>query len=205
MLTIPQIGSPHSHHYEHAHAALSAGKHVLCEKSLTVNALQAQALFELARSKKLFLMEAVWTRFQPIMYKVQEVVRSGTLGALKSVSADLSIDFEPHKLDPGHRMVDMNLAGGALLDLGPYPWVQLALILLPEPSASSVPHTIPKIAASVTKFASGADLESVAIIQFPQPDGRIVHGTMSCSMERRTVERRAVVIECEKGHIEIAW
>lgn len=64
------IGTPHSHHYENAHAALSAGKHVLCEKPLTVNAAQAKLLVQLARSKSLFLMEAVWTRFQPVHYQV---------------------------------------------------------------------------------------------------------------------------------------
>ena len=62
----------------------SSGKHVLCEKSLTVNAAQAQALADLAHSKGLFYMEAVWTRFQPVSYAVDKVLASGVIGPIVS-------------------------------------------------------------------------------------------------------------------------
>lgn len=110
------VGSPHSHHYAHVHAALSAGKNVLCEKSLTVNASQAAALIQLARDKNLFFMEAVWTRFQPYSYKVQEVIRSGAIGDVVAVQAELCADFTSQS--DGHRLRNPYLAGGALLDLG---------------------------------------------------------------------------------------
>lgn len=110
------VGSPHSHHYAHVHAALSAGKNVLCEKSLVVNAAQADALIQLARAKDLFLMEAVWTRFQPYSYKLQEVVRSGVIGQVKAVQAELCADFTSQSDE--HRLRNPYLAGGALLDLG---------------------------------------------------------------------------------------
>lgn len=68
---IVYIATPHSHHFEHAKITLEAGKHVLCEKPLTVNARQAKALYEMAKEKGLFFMEAVWTRFFPISVSLQ--------------------------------------------------------------------------------------------------------------------------------------
>ena len=111
---------PHSHHYQQVHAALTAGKNVLCEKSFTANADQAKALVKLAQEKDLFLMEAVWLRFQPFSYKLQEILRSGVIGNIRGVQAELNIDFtEKAKADPKHRLVNPDLAGGSLLDLGP--------------------------------------------------------------------------------------
>lgn len=101
------------------HDALSAGKNVLCEKSLVVNAAQAQTLIDLAREKNLFFMEAVWTRFQPYAYKLQEVVRSGVIGELRGVQAELCVDFSSQSEE--HRLLNPYLAGGALLDLGVRP------------------------------------------------------------------------------------
>jgi predicted dehydrogenase len=112
------IGTPHSHHYRNAHDALSAGKSVVCEKPLTVNAAQAEVLVNLAKEKNVFLMEAVWTRMQPVAEEVQQIAKSGILGELRGVQAELCIDFEVENLDPSHRMVAPELAGGALLDLG---------------------------------------------------------------------------------------
>lgn len=139
------VGTPHSHHYQNVHAALSAGKNVLCEKAFTANAEQAKALVKLAREKDVFLMEAVWTRFQPFAYKLQEIIRSGAIGEVRSAQAELNVDFTETvsrifvrytppmadrcvqsplqaKADPKHRLVNPDLCGGSLLDLGPYPW-----------------------------------------------------------------------------------
>jgi predicted dehydrogenase len=117
---IVYVGTPHSHHYQHARMALEAGKHVLCEKAFTVNAEQARILIEIAREKKLFLMEAVWTRWFPVMKELNAIVKEGKLGeqgALR-VLADLSFaeDMEKEYADGQSRMVNMDLAGGALLD-----------------------------------------------------------------------------------------
>jgi predicted dehydrogenase len=114
---IVYVGTPHSHHYQHARMALEAGKHVLCEKAFTVNVEQARILVNLARSNKLFLMEAVWTRYFPLMQEISQVIRSGKLGEITRVFADLSFahDVEADFKDD-NRMVNMDLAGGALLD-----------------------------------------------------------------------------------------
>lgn len=149
------VGTPHSEHYRNVFEALTAGKNVLVEKPMTVNAMQSQTLVDLARKKQVFLMEAVWTRFQPYSYKLQEVLKSGVLGEIRSASAELCVDFgETAKRDPAHRLVNPELAGGALLDLGPYPWTQLCLALGPPSKVTHDRLSPLKISASMTKTTS---------------------------------------------------
>ncbi len=112
------IATPHAHHHEIALAALSAGKHVLCEKALTVNAREAAELVALARAKGLFLMEAVWSRFLPGMQRAFEIAASGEIGEVKWVSADLGF---PAPYSPTSRLWAPKDGGGALLDLTVYP------------------------------------------------------------------------------------
>ncbi|GAA6060466.1 hypothetical protein JCM10212_000894 [Sporobolomyces blumeae] len=201
------VGTPHSHHYANVHAALSAGKNVLCEKSLVVNGAQAQALVDLARDKNVFLQEAVWTRFQPYAYKLQEVLRSGVIGEVRGAQAELCVDFGPiAEKDPAHRLVNPDLAGGAVLDLGPYPWTQLCLALRPfETKAGPSRLAVPKIAASMTKTESGVDASTVAVIEFPQEDGRIVHGTMTAALDRQSAHGRVLYVQGSKGYLETQW
>ncbi|KAF3355932.1 hypothetical protein VdG1_06670 [Verticillium dahliae VDG1] len=112
------VATPHSHHFQNAMLALRAGKHVLCEKALSVTAEQARRLVATAREKNLFFMEAVWTRYQPLSLKVRE------------------LDHDTGRLSfaDSHRMVNPDLAGGALLDLGIYSltWVEIVECPLPK-------------------------------------------------------------------------
>ncbi len=114
------VATPHSHHFQNTMLCLLNGKHVLCEKAFTVNAAQAKKLIETAKEKGLFLMEAVWTRFFPLSVQIRKMVEDGELGAVHRVIADLSFgqDVENTWGADGakHRMVNMDLAGGALLD-----------------------------------------------------------------------------------------
>ncbi|GAA5968642.1 hypothetical protein JCM11641_007709 [Rhodosporidiobolus odoratus] len=200
------VGTPHSHHYANVHLALSAGKNVLCEKALTVNVAQAEVLVKLAREKNLFLMEAVWTRFQPYAYKLQEVIRSGAIGSIRGFAADLCIDFtRTVTKDPSHRIYNPVLAGGALLDLGPYMWVHAALLLLPESKASLDPLPVPKITAGMVKTESGVDQSTVAVIEFPQPgkDGQVVQATLTCAQDRESSRNRVVLVQGTKGYLEV--
>ena len=99
--------------------ALEAGKHVLCEKAFTVNAKQAEILVQTAKKKGVFLMEAVWTRFFPVSGQIREAIKSGEIGEVVRVVADTSAgagDDAEEKWGVKHRMVNMDLAGGALLD-----------------------------------------------------------------------------------------
>ncbi|MEJ2148169.1 MAG: Gfo/Idh/MocA family oxidoreductase [Chloroflexota bacterium] len=112
------IGTPHTFHYENMLLCLNAGKHVLCEKPLTINAAQAEECIALARQKGLFLMEAMWMRFLPAIRALNERLSEGALGEVRLVEADFVI---PKPYDPHHRLYDPYLGGGALLDLGVYP------------------------------------------------------------------------------------
>src|SRR6185312_6445494 len=116
------IATPHGQHFEVARAALAAGKHVVCKKSLTINAAEALELVDLARGNGVFLMEAVWTRFLPAVHRALEVVDSGELGEVAWIRADLGF---PAPYDPAWRLWDPAAGGGALLDLAVYPltWV----------------------------------------------------------------------------------
>ena len=111
------IATTHRYHYELARECLLAGKAVLCEKPLTVNAAQAQSLIELSRKQGVFLMEALWTRFLPIYGDIKQWLASGKIGRVQSITS--SFGFEKPR-DPQNRLFNHELAGGALLDFGVY-------------------------------------------------------------------------------------
>ncbi|TDZ23105.1 D-xylose 1-dehydrogenase [Colletotrichum orbiculare MAFF 240422] len=168
------VATPHSHHFQNAMLALDAGKHVLCEKALTVTAEQTHRLIETAREKKLFFMEAVWTRYFPLSIKVRELISTGAIGRVYRATADLSFNNnteDPEKLSfaDSHRMVNPELAGGALLDLGIYSltWIfQTLYHLQPEPEAEK---EAPQVLSAVQKYAAtGADESTTMVLNFPK-------------------------------------
>ena len=112
------VATPHSHHYDNVLLALSNNKHVLNEKAVTINAAQAEECIDLAREKGLFLMEAMWARYNPHMVQARQWVDEGLIGDIQQVFADLSVFFP---FDAASRMYNPELGGGALLDLGIYP------------------------------------------------------------------------------------
>lgn len=165
---IVYVATPHSHHFQNTMLCLLAGKHVLCEKAFTVNAAQAKKLVETAKEKNLFLMEAVWTRYFPLSIKVREMVKDGTVGTVHRVVADLSFGTSNSSgtldFDDSHRMVNMDLAGGALLDLGIYALTWNFQILY---HCQPKPREAPKVLASINKYdKTGADEMTSIILQF---------------------------------------
>ena len=112
------IATPHPMHAENALLCLNAGKHVLCEKPFTMNRREAAKVIALAREKKLFLMEAMWSRFAPLLVEAKSIVDSGTIGTVLKIDSDLSFAAG---FGPEHRLYNPDLGGGALLDLGIYP------------------------------------------------------------------------------------
>jgi predicted dehydrogenase len=112
------IATPHSLHYENMLMCMQADKHVLCEKAFTLNAAQAEECISLARQKNLFLMEAMWMRFNPAVNQVRRWVQDGLLGDIQLLLADFCLALA---YDPVHRLYNPDLGGGALLDLGIYP------------------------------------------------------------------------------------
>ena len=111
------IATPHSFHYENAKLCLENGKNVLCEKTFTVNTVQATELLQLAKERKLFIMEAFWTKFLPAYQLLNQTIAEGAIGKITHFRAQYG--FAP----TGARYIrkfDPNLAGGALLDIGVY-------------------------------------------------------------------------------------
>lgn len=113
---IVYVATPHTEHFACAAAALAAGKHVLVEKPLGLNAIQAEKLFAMAREANLFVGEAMWTRFLPKFDVIAQVLDAGLLGEIRTVIADHGEFFTAD-----HRIYNPALAGGPMLDLGSYP------------------------------------------------------------------------------------
>ncbi|MGC4110574.1 MAG: Gfo/Idh/MocA family oxidoreductase [Nocardioides sp.] len=127
------VASPHPHHLEHAQLAFAAGKPVLCEKPLTMNRAEGEALF--AASGDLFCMEAMWTACHPVVRDVRARLEAGEFGTPRQVHADLGWLVPA---DASARMWDPALGGGALLDMGIYPLTFARLMLGPIEAAVAV-------------------------------------------------------------------
>ena len=178
------IATPHPQHISAAKLALNAGKHILVEKAFTLNAAEAAEIVALAQAKGLVVLEAMWTRFLPHMKRIREILKAGTIGEVRSITAD-----HRQKLpdDPKHRLNALDLGGGALLDLGIYP-ISFAWDVLGKPSA---------IQATATFRETGADAQVATIFHYA--NGAIA--TTLSSSDSAGPNRAAVV--GTKGRIEI--
>jgi predicted dehydrogenase len=145
------IATPHPQHAPIALAALDAGKALLVEKSFTATLAGAEQVVDRARSTGTFVMEAMWTRFQPAVVAMRELVDDGAIGQVRSVQADLGVarDF-----DPEDRLFSLELGGGALLDLGVYV-VSFAQLLL------GTPDTVQVVGS---RFPTGVDAEASLLL-----------------------------------------
>ncbi|MBX7256626.1 MAG: Gfo/Idh/MocA family oxidoreductase [Candidatus Hydrogenedentes bacterium] len=120
------VATPHPMHKECTLLSLNHGKAVLCEKPFAVNVREAAEMVKTARDKKLFLMEAMWTRFIPVVVKAREWVRQGKIGEVRMLQSDFGFRAG---WDETSRLLDPKFAGGALLDVGIYP-IALAYFFL---------------------------------------------------------------------------
>jgi predicted dehydrogenase len=149
------IATIHPLHYENCIDCLTAGKAVLCEKPFTINAAQAKEVIERAREKKIFLMEAMWTRYFPVFDKIRELIAQGALGEIRMVDVDFA--FRPPVYDPKSRIYDRALGGGALMDIGIYP-VSLASMVFGE-----FPR---RILSSAVMGRTGVDEQAAVILEY---------------------------------------
>jgi predicted dehydrogenase len=115
-VNVVYICTPHGAHFAMTAQAIQAGKHVLCEKPFTVNAAQARLLASLAREHDVFLMEAMWTKFNPTVRQLRETVGAGTIGAVRHITAAMGFPVPA----ASSRFWSAEQGGGALLDLGVY-------------------------------------------------------------------------------------
>lgn len=157
-LDVIYVATTHSHHHEHALLALEAGKPVLVEKAFTLNAREAREVVAVARARRLFCMEAMWMRFNPLVVQAQALVNAGRIGELVNVRADYSKRFD---FDAEHRLFDMSVGGGALLDLGVYP-LTFAWLFLGRPDS---------VQAAGVLSPTGSD--ATAAVQWSYESGRV--------------------------------
>ena len=147
------IATPHGLHHDHVMMCLQHQKSVLCEKAFALNSHQLKEMVAESRSRGIFLMEAFWTRFLPQYVRLTEIIDSGQIGNICTISADFGFKMAD---PPAPRLYDPLLGGGALLDIGIYP-VFLAVNLLGRPS---------EINALMVPFTTGVDQQIVANMRF---------------------------------------
>lgn len=128
LIDIIYIATPHSHHFSVAKMCLEGGKHVLMEKPLTVNAAQTEQLVALSVSNKVVFQEALWSRFMPCFAQVKNLISTGKIGKVQYITSQIGFAFGGRA---EHRLLNPELAGGAILDLGVYS-VSLSQFLLEE-------------------------------------------------------------------------
>lgn len=177
------IATPHSHHYEHIKLCLAHNKHVLCEKAFTVNAAQAKEVIAIAEKKGLLLTEAIWTRYMPMRKTIMEIINSGVIGEITSLSCNLG-----YTIDHVKRIQEPALAGGALLDLSVYV-LNFASMFFGD--------DIQRIVSMPIMTEKGVDSQEAILITYP--DGKLA--TMYTTT--MAVTDREGVINGRKGHIKI--
>ncbi|HEX7835761.1 MAG TPA: Gfo/Idh/MocA family oxidoreductase [Pseudolysinimonas sp.] len=156
------VATPHPSHVGDATLALEAGKHVLLEKPYTINAAEARAVADLARDRGLVVLEAMWTRWMPHMIRLREIIAAGTLGDVRTIIVDHNQRLPQ---DPGHRIQDPALGGGALLDLGIYP-VSFAWDVFGAPAS---------IHAISSPTATGVDRQTAMLFGYADGQQAVLH------------------------------
>ncbi|HQI76010.1 MAG TPA: Gfo/Idh/MocA family oxidoreductase, partial [Candidatus Latescibacteria bacterium] len=134
------IGTPHSFHYDNAVLCLNAGKAVLCEKAFTITGREAEELIALARSKRLFLMEAMWVRFLPATIRVRELVSGGAIGEPRLIQASLGFWTEMTPETKLSRFLNPALGGGSMFDVGIYPMSYISMLFGQARRVTGVAH-----------------------------------------------------------------
>jgi len=178
------VGTPHPMHHDNAILALEHGKHVLVEKSFTMNAIEAREVVDVARRQGLFAMEAMWTRFLPYVAALRELIARGDLGEIVSVEADHGQWFHP---DPDFRLFAPELGGGALLDLGIYP-VSFASMILGAPT---------RMVTLVDPAFTGVDAQTSMLFGYESGAQAI----LTCTLRARSATR--ATITGEKAYVDI--
>jgi predicted dehydrogenase len=170
------IGTPHVYHLRDASLCFEAGKHVLCEKILTLNAREAEQLVQLAREKNLFLMEAMWTRFFPIHVHLRELLAEKRIGEIHAVQTNF---FYPAPRDLENRFYKKELGASVFLDAGSY-GVSFAHSLLGAPA---------EVASVATMGETEVDYTSACLLRYD--DGPIA--VIACSMVSPDVKNARIV------------
>lgn len=177
------IATPHSHHYANTKMALEHGKACLVEKAFTANAREAKELLDIAHEKKIFIAEAIWTRYQPIREMILDVIKSGRIGEPRLVYASLGYQMETKE-----RILRPDLCGGALLDLGVYSINFVRMF---------VGGDWKEIKSQCVKSHTGMDMhDSISVIY---------NNGLMANMQASTlcINDKHGIISCSQGYIEV--
>ncbi len=176
------IATPHSRHFQESIMCLEKGRNILCEKPFTVNASQAEKVFELAKNKNLFAGEAMWTRFMPMRFTLDKILSENPIGRITSLTANTG-----YSIAGIERIKKPELAGGALLDVGIYP-LNFAVMVFG--------HNITDICSTCIKNEYGVDIQNSIILTFDNSKTALLHSTVCANTDLLGV------IYGEKGRIE---
>jgi predicted dehydrogenase len=171
------VATPHNLHHPHALLALDAGKHVLVEKPLALNAAQASEIAARASARGVFCAEALWTFFLPRYDVIRQLLDDGMLGDVRTVLADHGEWFPDT-----HRILRHDLAGGALLDLGTYPLAVASWVLGPPEEVHAIGQDVPGgevhgQVSAVLRHAGGAQSAINTTVMADTPNRAVLAGT----------------------------
>ncbi|KAF2661796.1 NAD(P)-binding protein [Lophiostoma macrostomum CBS 122681] len=193
---IVYIGTPHGFHKQNCLAAISAGKHVLCEKAFTLNARDAKEVFAAAKEKGVFVMEALWTRFFPLVQELQHLIHEEkVIGNVHRVFADLGLDQDLASLGPESRLKNPALGAGTLLDVCIYS-LTWGLLSLDRNIGEAAEQPVIK---AVQTLSDTIDVASTVVLFYPST-GRQAICTSTAMFRTPDVFCR---IEGSEGHITV--
>lgn len=167
------VATPHSEHYANAKLCLQYGKPLLVEKAFTVNYRQAAELVSLAKEKNTFLAEAFWTRYMPLRKTLEELLKSGIIGEVTSLTANFGFP-----LTHIPRLMDPSLAGGALLDLGVYPINFAAMVFGAEVEA---------VSSLMILSETGVDAQSSITLRYKGGRLAVLHSNLAARTDQNGV------------------
>lgn len=190
------IGTPHSFHHRNCLDAIKAGKHVLCEKPFTMNSKQAKEVFEAAEKKGVFVMEAMWTRFYPLVRTLQRLLHDEeAIGTIYRIFADFGLDIDIGKLPDSSRYKDPALGAGSLLDIGIYS-LTWGLVTL---AGGVGEHAEDPEVASAQTLRDGVDVASSFLLRYPATGRHAILSSTTNVVSPRTFAR----IEGSKGVVTV--
>lgn len=182
------VATPHSLHKDNTLLCLDAGKAVLCEKPFAINATEARAMADAARGKRVFLMEAMWTRFIPLIAMVRDLLAQGVLGETRMVCADFGFRAS---WDEKSRLLDPRLGGGGLLDVGVYTVSLASMVFGKAERMVSLAHL----------GTTGVDEQAAMILGYPE--GRLA---VLYTAVRTNTPQQAYLLGTEgRIHIHEPW
>ena len=169
------LATPHTSHADLSIAAMKAGNAVLCEKPMGVNKPEVVEMVKVAKDNNVFLMEALWSRFNPTIKKVKELVDNGTIGDIGYLHADFA--FYALDREENGRLLNPDLAGGSLLDIGIYP-IFLAYLMLGMPK---------DIKASANFYKTGVEMQCSMIFNYDNAQAILYSGLNSDSEKKAEI------------------